>query len=398
VIGRLNVGGAAHGAALLSGRRFHPGRYETLLVHGALAAGESSMADLAAAEGAQEIHVPELVQTVSPRHDARALARLRSIGREFRPHIVHTHTAKAGFLGRVAALGLDRPPALVHTFHGHVLEGYYGPAKTRLYREIERRLARRTSILVGVSQATVDDLVRLGIAPTGRFRVIPECLDLSGFAAQGPRERVAARAELGLPDDDVVFAYVGRLVAIKRVEFLIRAFADAARRGPPMRLLVVGDGEPRARLEALAAELGVADRIDFLGYRRDLTRVTAATDAAVLASANEGAPVSLIEAAAAGRPAVATSVGGVPEVVGEGMGIRVPRDREDAFADALVAIASDPAARERMGALARERALARYSVERLIRDVDRLYGELSSASGVALESPSFDRGASPEGM
>ncbi len=165
VIARLNLGGPAQQAALLSGRRLDPSRYETLLVHGSLAAGEESMADLARREGARTEFVPSLGQSPRPDLDLTALARIVAIARRFRPHVVHTHTAKAGFLGRLAALTALRPrPAIVHTYHGHVLEGYFGPAKSNLYRSLEALLGRRSDCLVGVSQATVDDLVRLGVA------------------------------------------------------------------------------------------------------------------------------------------------------------------------------------------------------------------------------------------
>ena len=180
----MNLGGPAHQASLLSGRRFDPERYQTLLVHGRTAPGEESMADLAQAEGAETVYLPSLRQPVNPIHDTRALRELGSFARRFRPHLVHTHTAKAGFLGRQAALLGVRPrPVLVHTFHGHVLEGYFGPAKTRLYRGLERTLARHTDRLLGVSRRTVDDLVRLGVAPPEKFRVIPLGLELEPFAS-----------------------------------------------------------------------------------------------------------------------------------------------------------------------------------------------------------------------
>ncbi len=192
----MNLGGPAHQASYLSGRRFHPDRYETLLVHGQPAPGEESMADLAESEGARTLYLPSLRQPVDPIHDTRALAQIRSIVRRFRPDLVHTHTAKAGFLGRQAALIAGGPrPALVHTFHGHVLEGYFGKGKTTLYRNLERRLGRRTDRLIGVSRQTVDDLVRLGVAPREKFSVVPLGLDLDPFArARASRRRGPAEA------------------------------------------------------------------------------------------------------------------------------------------------------------------------------------------------------------
>jgi glycosyltransferase involved in cell wall biosynthesis len=361
---------------LLSGRRLDPARFETILVHGSLAAGERSMADLAEREGARMMTVPKLVQPPRPHLDAVAFARVASIARRFRPDIVHTHTAKAGFVGRLAALAAVRPrPAIVHTYHGHVLEGYFGPTTERAYRSIEALLARRSDCLIGVSQATVDDLVRLGVAPSTKFRVVPLGLDLEPFARVEVAERSRLRAELGIGEDEVVATFVGRVVPIKRVDLLLRA-AALARRRVPLRLLVVGDGELRPRLEAQARELGIADVVSFLGYRRDLPAIATASDVAVLTSANEGTPVSLIEAAAVGRPAVATDVGGVAEVVTPETGLLVPSNDAEAFAAALVGLASDPELRARLGAGARERALRRYSASRLVADIEGLYEEL----------------------
>lgn len=380
MIARLNLGGPAQQAAILSGRRLDPERFETLLVHGRLAAGEESMADLAAEEGARTTFLPTLSPPVRPGDDVRALAALVRIVRRFRPHIVHTHTAKAGFLGRTAALLAARPrPIIAHTYHGHVLEDYFGPLKSRAYRQLESALARFTDRLVGVSQATVDDLVRLGVAERDRFRVIALGLDLSRYSRREESDRFDLRRKLGVGEDDVLAVYVGRLVPIKRLDVLIRAVAHAGAGGAPLRLALIGGGETRPDLEQLAGELGIADRVDFLGYRRDLPRIFAAADLAALSSDDEGTPVSLIEAAAAGLPAVATRVGGVAEVVASGAGLLVGRDDARAMAEALGRLAGDPPLRERMGVAARAHVLARYTADRLVADTERLYADLLSS-------------------
>jgi glycosyltransferase involved in cell wall biosynthesis len=291
--------------------------------------------------------------------------------RSFRPQIVHTHTAKAGALGRTAALSSGRPrPLIVHTYHGHVLEGYFGRAVTAGYRGVERGLARFSDRLVGVSQATVDDLVRLRVAPRERFEVIPLGLELDRFLELGPAPEASG---------DVVALYAGRLVPIKRVDLLLRALARARAAGAPLRLVVLGDGELRPALERLAAELGIAASVTFLGYRDDVVPHLAAADLAVLSSANEGTPVALIEAAAAGRPSVGTRVGGVADVVAEGTGRLVASGDEEALAHALTELAGDRELRLRLGAAARDHVRARYSSERLLADVDRLYRELLDA-------------------
>ncbi len=378
VIGRLNMGGPAHIAALLSGRRFDPDRYETLLIHGTLAPGEESLAGLAEKEGATMARLPELQQPVQPLRDAQALTKLARLVRAFRPHIVHTHTAKAGFLGRQAALAVRPRPVIVHTYHGHVLEGYFGAAKSRLYLEMERALARVSDCLIGVSQATVDDLVRLGVAPRSKFRALPLGLDLGNLtlALLSPPMRAGAREALELGDEEILLVFVGRIVPIKRLGLLLEALAQAREADPRLHLVVVGDGEERPQLERQAAESGIASYVHFLGYRRELCTVFAAADLAVLSSDNEGTPVSLIEAAAAGLPAVATDVGGVREVVGEDTGILVPPDDAEALAGAIVEMAADPERRERCGEAAHHHAIESYSSARLLTDVNKLYREL----------------------
>jgi glycosyltransferase involved in cell wall biosynthesis len=379
VIARMNLGGPAHQASYLSGRRFHPDRYETLLVHGQPAPGEESMADLATQEGAETLYLPSLRQPVNPLTDTRALRELGGIARRFRPDLIHTHTAKAGFLGRTAGLLAVRPrPVLVHTFHGHVLEGYFGSAKTRVYRGLERGLGRPSDRLIGVSRQTVDDLVRLGVAPREKFSVIPLGLDLGAFATLQPGSG-EVRKQLAVPEDRMLLAFVGRIVPIKRVDVLLRAFARAHDSGSPVHLAIVGDGETRADFERLARELGIASAVTWLGYRRDLPEIAAAADVAILSSDNEGTPVWLIESSAAGVPAIATDVGGTSDVVTPETGLLVPPDDAVALGDAIARLAKDPEGRRAMGERARAHVLARYSVERLIEDIDALYTELLQA-------------------
>jgi glycosyltransferase involved in cell wall biosynthesis len=376
VIARLNMGGPAHHVALL-GSMLDSERYETLLLHGDVGMGEASLEDTVRARGASLAQIPGLRPEVRPHDDLRALASLVRAIRLLQPDIVHTHTAKAGMLGRLgAALAAHPPPLIVHTYHGHVLEGYFGPVRSAGYRGIERQLGRISDALIGVSLATVEDLVRLGVAPRSKFRVIPVGLDLEAFLSALPGAGQAFRREMGVGTDDVLLTFVGRLVAIKRVDVLLRAVARARELGAPIRLALVGDGALRPRLERLAAELGVHDHVCFAGYRTQMVAVTAATDIAVLSSDNEGTPVSLIEAAAAEAPAVATTVGGVPEVVTPETGVLVPPRDAERLAQGIVALAADPALRATMGERARRRVAHRFSAARLLRDIDSLYAEL----------------------
>jgi glycosyltransferase involved in cell wall biosynthesis len=376
VIARLNMGGPAHHVGLLGGMLDRE-RYETLLLHGDVGPGEASLEDSVRARNVTLAKVPGLGPELRPHNDVRALGSLVRAVRHLRPDIVHTHTAKAGMLGRLATvLAGGARPLIVHTYHGHVLEGYFDPLRTATYRAMERRLAGVSDALVGVSTATVDDLVRLGIAPRSKFRVIPVGLDLEPFLRLQEGDGARFRREAGARNGEVLLTFVGRLVPIKRVEVSLRALARARVSGAPVRLALVGDGPRRGELERLAHELGIAEVARFVGYRRDTAAVAAASDLAVLSSANEGTPVSLIEAAAAGRPAVATAVGGVPDVVTGETGILVQEGDAEALGRAVARLAADPELRRRMGSKARDHVAERFSAVRLVRDIDGLYREL----------------------
>ena len=378
IIARLNIGGPAYHVSLLSGRMDRR-RYSTLLVHGELGPGEASFAGLAEDEGCETVVIPTLGPVVKPGADLRTLHELTRIIRRTQPDIVHTHTAKAGALGRLAVvLARPRPrPLVIHTYHGHVLEGHFGPGKTAAYRMIERRLARVSDCLIGVSQATVDDLVRLGIAPREAFRVVPLGLDLGRFARVTDADGAEFREGAGATPDDLLLTCVCRVVPHKRVDLPIRAVARLRETHPDLRLAVVGDGEHRPALERLARELGVSERVTFMGYIPDVAPVAAAADIAVLTSdSDEGTPVSLIEAAAAGVPAIATTIGGVADVVAPGAGVLLSPGDEAGLADAIARLAADEDLRRRMGRTASAHVLERFAVERLLNDMDSLYDEL----------------------
>ena len=262
----------------------------------------------------------------------------------------------------------------MHTYHGHVLEGYFGSLKTAFYRTAERGLARASDALIGVSDATVADLRRFRIGTDRTLRVLRIGLDLDGFTASQPDDGAAFRSEVGVLPGETLLVAIGRLVPIKRYDVAIRAVALAE--DVPLRLAIVGDGSERARLERLARELGVEDRVRFMGWRADVAAIAAAADVAVVSSDNEGTPVSLIETGAAGTPAVATAVGGVAEVVTAGTGLVVPPDDPVALSAAIAALARDPARRLAMGAEARREIPRRYAATRLLSDVDALYREL----------------------
>jgi len=310
-----------------------------------------------------------------------ALVALWRLMRRIRPQIVHTHTAKAGMLGRLAA-AFARVPIVVHTYHGHVLSGYFGRVKTGLFRAIESSLALVTDRLVAVSDSVRDDLVARGVAPLRKMRVVPLGLELSQLAGELPRGRL--RAEAGFDERAPLVGIVGRLVPVKDVPTFLAAARLVVEASPSVRFVVVGDGEERDRLERVARELGLAAVVRFLGWRRDLASVLGDLDLVVNCSRNEGTPVALIEALAAGRPVVATRVGGTPDLLEDGRyGLLVPPRDAAALAGAMVTVLREPEpahARARDGQRA---VLGKYSVERLLGDMDALYRELLSAKGIS---------------
>ncbi len=383
IITRLNVGGPAIQAARLT-TDLRPLGYDTALVHGHVAAGEGNMRDLLAADEPGVYYVDSLCRPIRPADDWRAFLRLGEVLREFQPAIVHTHMAKAGLLGRLATFaynrtaGRARPARIVHTYHGHVLEGYFSPAMTAALIRTERWLGRGTDVLVAISPRIRDELIgRFRIAPLDRFRIVPLGFDLAPLAAVGPAERAAARRRLEIPLDALVVTTVGRLTAIKNHELLLNAARDVASASPRAIFLIAGDGELREPLEARARALGLGDRVRWLGWRRDLATIYGATDVFALTSRNEGTPVALIEAMAAAVPGVSTDVGGVADVIAdESTGILVPLDDPLALAAAVTRLLADDHTRREMGARARQAVLARYDVKRLVSDIDALYRSL----------------------
>jgi glycosyltransferase involved in cell wall biosynthesis len=386
VIARLNVGGPALHVAYLTAGLAERG-YETTLVAGSIGRGEESMAFVADSKGVSIEVIEELHRSITPLRDARAVVRLAQLIRRERPTILHTHTAKAGAVGRAAALlaGPARPPIIVHTFHGHVLRGYFNRVTTYGFRTLERLLALVTTKLIAVSPEVRDDLVRMHVAPGSKFTIIRLGIALDERVTAGTTDREETRRRLGLSADTFVVGWVGRMTAVKRTDEVVRVLRKLVDRGVDAKLLLVGDGPDREALERYAHELGVVKRCLFTGYQEDVARFYTAIDALLLPSANEGTPVSVIEALAAGRPAVATLVGGTPDVIRDGVdGFLVEPGDSDGLAERLAEIARDPERSAAMGAAGRSRVLERYAVERLVDDVDRLYRELLAQRGLRL--------------
>lgn len=379
IIARLNIGGPArHVTTLMAG--LDPARYDATLIAGSVGSGEGDMSDLVEATGGRVVWIPELGRRIRPWSDLASLWQIMRTIRAVRPDIVETHTAKAGTLGRVAAW-LLRVPHIIHVFHGHVFHGYFSPPVTRVFLAIERVLARTCDLLLTVGEGVRRDLIDLRIAPAGKIRVVYLGLDLDGFARDNRAAGQALRWQWGAADDEPVIVNLGRLVPIKHQALFIDLAARWQATGRPGRFVLVGDGSERAALEARVAALGLGDRVVFANWQRDVEAVMAAADLLVNTSRNEGTPMAVIEAMAAGLPVIATAVGGVPDMISDGeTGWLVPDNDLDALEAALRDALAAPAS---IGQPARAFALATYNRSRLLADMDALYRELVSSDNVA---------------
>jgi glycosyltransferase involved in cell wall biosynthesis len=362
---RLAVGGPARNALLLS--RGLADEYATTLATGTPAPGEGELTDPAV----PVVRVP-LVRPVSPRLDGRAFAAVRRLLASRRPALVHSHMAKAGTIARVAAPTVRPRPRIVHTFHGHVLDGYFSPAVQAAFRAAERSLARVTDAIVAVSEEVRDELLELRIGRPEQFYVIPVGLDLDALTGVASPSGTL-RSTLGLDEATPLVGAVGRLVPIKDHETLLGALTSI----PEAHLAVVGDGELRSKLEARARERGLAERVHFTGWVDDMPAVLSDLDVVALTSRNEGTPLSLIEAGAAARPVVATDVGGVRSIVEHGeTGMLCEPGAPEQVALRLGELLGSPALRNRLGAAARARVTARFGQDRLLSDMRALYADL----------------------
>ena len=382
VITRLNVGGPAIQAMTLSDRLASRG-FETVLVHGQLDAGEGDMRYLLP-PSVDVKYLAALRRPLAPAHDGVALAQLLDVMRDLRPQIVHTHMAKAGTLGRLAAAIYNRTAGrgdrarVVHTYHGHVLDRYFSPATTRFFLGAERAVARITDRIVAISPRIKTELLeQYRVGRPGQYPVIPLCFDLAGLAAIDDDARARARAALEIPAGAAVVTTVGRLTAIKQQQLFLEAALQIAAAYPAVVFLIAGDGDLRAELEASAATLGLADHVRFLGWRRDLETIYGATDVFLLTSRNEGTPVALIESMAAGCAGVSTDVGGVADVLeSDAVGLLAPDGDAPALARCVTALLADADRRRRMGQAGRALVVSRYGLDRLVTDVETMYREL----------------------
>jgi glycosyltransferase involved in cell wall biosynthesis len=367
IIARMNVGGPAVIVAELM-RGLDKSAFEQILVTGYCDENEADYLDTVATD-IKATRIAGLGRSVSIVADLKAFFGLVSLIRKYKPDVIHTHTAKAGVLGRLASLLAGRGAVRVHTFHGHLLHGYFSPTVTKLVVLIEKFFAARTSVLIAIGSKVKDDLLEAGIGRADKYRVF-----FPGLPAPKAGSKSAAQDALGLSAEVLYCTFVGRLTQIKRPDRLLDVAAECKRRGIDLRFLVAGEGElfESSKQRALQEQLNV----NFFGWRSDIDQIFAASDIAILTSDNEGIPLTLIQAAQAGLPIVATNVGSISDIViNESTGYLIATTATE-MADAIEKLVRDPQLRQMMGAAGKAHAERYFSLDRMIKDQSDLYRSL----------------------
>jgi glycosyltransferase involved in cell wall biosynthesis len=384
IIARLNVGGPAIHVILLT-HEFRKRGHESLLVVGPVPETEGNMEYYASKWNVLLVRVPELIRPLSLKNDWVAFWKIFRLLRRERPDIVHTHTAKAGTLGRVAAI-LAGTPVILHTFHGNIFDGYFSPARTRLFLFIERLLARFTDRIISISKSQSDELInKHKIAQPDKFEIVRLGIDLDEFREVEGDNRCHSEDRENRP---LVIGWVGRLTEIKDPLFFVDLAAVMKSSGTPAKFVMVGDGHLRQAIEAKISEYSLQGDFTLSGWQQEMAEVYSRIDLMVLTSLNEGTPVTMIEAMATGRPFVAFNVGGLLdlmvgpaqryegfEVYDNGILVR-PRDTAT-FVKAVGLLVQDPERRIRMGQAGKVFALQNFSKERLAQDTEALYRKLA---------------------
>lgn len=385
IINRLNLGGPTYNAAYLS--RYLPGRYETLLAAGMKDDSEESSEYIVEQMGLKPVYIPDMRRELSPAADYHSYRYIRKLIDDFKPDIVHTHAAKAGTLGRLAAIHAN-VPVIVHTFHGHVFHSYFGRIKTQFFLTVERYLASKSSAIIAISKTQKIELVNhYKLCNEQKVKVIPLGFDLSRFSQKQDELRKSFRSHYQVPDNTLAVGIIGRLVPVKNHGLFIKAFQYAlANTEIPLRAFIIGDGECRKKVEELCNESGlsfsdgnISSKVDvvFTSWIKNIEWALAGLDIVALTSFNEGTPVSLIEAQAAGKPIVSTLTGGIADVVLENeTALLTKSDDLSSFAQKLTLLINDAPLRQKLSVKGSEFVNEHFHYMRLVNDMAALYDSL----------------------
>ena len=389
ILNRLAVGGPVLNATLLT--RYMAPEFDTMLVVGEKESHEKSAAYLADNLGIQYVTVKGMGRAISPAPDYLAYRELKKLIRSYKPDIVHTHAAKPGVLGRLAASAC-KVPVIVHTFHGHVFHSYFNSARTKFFINTERYLARKSSAIIAISDTQRDELVsQYKIASFEKFRVVPLGFDLDRFRTGQQEKREQFRKEFNL-QDEIAIGIIGRLVPVKNHYLFMKGIAHVLQNSTKkIRAFIIGDGETRADLEQVAGQVGISFTTEkdghhdqplvFTSWRSDVDVINAGLDIVCLTSFNEGTPVSLIEAQASSKPVVSTRVGGIGDIMLEGKtGLLSDIEDTELFCNNLLSVVEDDSLRTELGNNSREFVAEKFSYQRLVKDMSALYNDLLNKS------------------
>jgi glycosyltransferase involved in cell wall biosynthesis len=377
IINRFNLGGPTYNATFLT--KFLSDEFETLLIGGLPEENEANSLHILDKYGVKPVLIPEMKREPNFKSDRQALKKIKSIIREFKPDIVHTHASKAGALGRKAAISC-KVPVIVHTFHGHVFHSYFGKAKTYLFKQIERYLAKKSSGIVAISDIQKKELSEIHkIAPAAKIEVIPLGFDLDQFQANYEEKREITRKKYQIDNETIAIAIVGRITAIKDHHFFIDVIEELHKIvNKSIKVFIVGDGDLTKEIEQRIIPLqnkGVD--ISLTSWIHDIALFNAGMDIMCLTSKNEGTPVSLIEAQASNLPVVSTDVGGVPDIVEQNeTGFIIPRSNKREFVSKLLQLVENDEIREKMKTKGWQNVHQKYSYIRLARDMETYYHHL----------------------
>lgn len=387
IANRFNLGGPTFNVAYLT--KYLPDEYETLLIGGDREENEASSSHILSDLGIKPVIIPEMQREISVGVDMAAYRAIEKIIDEFKPDIVHTHASKPGAIGRLAAHN-RKVPVIVHTFHGHYFHSYFGRLKTNMFKQIERSLAKRTSKIIAISDIQKHELsVEHKIAPPEKFEVIPLGFDLDRFRTDTDKKRASFRSEFDIKDDEIAVGIIGRLVDVKDHKFFLRLVKHClVNTTKNLRFFIVGDGELRNELEAFSTELEIEFNghpnfqpqnapLTFCSWRNDIDVINAGLDVVVLTSKNEGTPVSLIEAQASGTPVISTNVGGVENVVENGItGLLAEPTDEAKMAENLMNLIESDELRVEMSGKGWSHVGERFHYSQLTSKMDALYKQL----------------------
>ena len=386
ILNRLALGGPVLNAVYLS--KYLAPDFETLLIVGEKENHEKSAAYLADELGINYLTIPQMGRAINPANDFFTYQAIKKLIKKFNPDVVHTHAAKPGALGRMAASSV-RVPAIVHTYHGHVFHSYFNTVKTKFFINTERYLASKTDAIVVISEQQKKELsINFKIAPPEKFHLIPLGLDLDKFANCQEEKRKAFRTEFSLADDEIAIGIIGRLVAVKNHYLFLKSIKHLLdHSSKKIKAFIIGDGETRNDLENIASEVNIKFTTQqdafhpyplvFTSWRSDVDVINAGLDIVVLTSFNEGTPVSLIEAQAANKPIVSTRVGGISDIVVENdTALLADIADSETFCYHLLQVVEDDDLRKRLGANSRDHVVKRFSYQRLMNDMSSLYFEL----------------------